>query len=421
VGLRKNGQGCILESSAKLSDTSKRISAPLDEILIFGYNEKSSPLLIAFVHAILFAFILLKKGIDQNRNDSPWLAAFVFMGGLYICPFMLGYAGWYSVQSYKEFMFFFPFQQLFLIGPVFFFYVQTLLHPNLKLSRRDYLHFLPAIVYLVYTLIVFVTDKLILDEFYFYADNQDKDLDFWYQMAGLLSMLFYLVLSLRNYLDYRKRSLEEVSFADEIAYKWIKHFIIALGLILVLRVLFFIVNPEWGQFGRKFWYYLCFSILLMYISISGFAHTLQTTLGLGVSALPKVEPVTPQESIEEEKAPDETLAVEEWKEKITRLFEQKRLYTNPTLTLKDVASQLQTNRNIISGAINQAFQMNFNDFVNERRAEAVIEKLQRGEHAQNTLLGIALDCGFNSKTTFNRAFKKHTGTTPRQFIAKHAL
>ena len=65
--------------------------------------------------------------------------------------------------------------------------------------------------------------------------------------------------------------------------------------------------------------------------------------------------------------------------------------------------------------------MNFNDFVNEKRAEAVIEKLKNGEHISNTLLSIALDCGFNSKTTFNRAFKKHTGITPKQFIAKHQL
>ena len=65
--------------------------------------------------------------------------------------------------------------------------------------------------------------------------------------------------------------------------------------------------------------------------------------------------------------------------------------------------------------------MNFNDFVNEKRAEAVITKLKKGEHVENTLLGIALDCGFNSKTTFNRAFKKHTGASPKQYILKNQL
>ena len=60
--------------------------------------------------------------------------------------------------------------------------------------------------------------------------------------------------------------------------------------------------------------------------------------------------------------------------------------------------------------------MNFNDFINHYRIEAVKVKLREGEHQQTTLLGIAFDSGFNSKATFNRAFKKSTGTTPKNFI-----
>ncbi|MEL7063563.1 MAG: AraC family transcriptional regulator, partial [Bacteroidota bacterium] len=232
------------------------------DILFFNYNDMSSVLLIFFVHALVFSFLLLKKGIADNQHESMWLAAFILLGGLYICPFMLGYAGWYSTNPYREFMFFFPFQQLFLIGPVFYFYILTLLNRDFKFVRWDWLHFFPALLYMLYSLIVFITDKLILDELYFYADNKDKDLDVWYQVAGLISMLFYLILSLRHYLSYRKLSLEEVSYADEISFKWIQYFTLALGIILILRILFFILNPEWGEFGRKFWYYLCFSILL---------------------------------------------------------------------------------------------------------------------------------------------------------------
>ena len=374
-----------------------------------------------FINAIIFSSLLLVRGIQENKRDSKWLAAFIFLGGLYICPFMLGYAGWYGRNSYKEFLFFVPFQQLFLIGPVFYFYVQTLLDRMKVFSRKDLIHFLPAIIYLIYSLVVFIVDKLILEEFYFYADDRDKDLVFWYQMSGLLSMLFYLFISLRYYQNYRKLSLQEVSFADEIAFKWVKNFAIAFGLILVLRVLFFILNPEWGQFGRKYWYYLCFSILLMYISITGYSNTIRTAIRLGLSRMGSFVPLEKEEIVETNMDTTEDLALQEWKHKITQLFETEHVYQNANLTLTDLAQQLSTNRNIISRSINQEFGMNFNDFVNEKRAEAVIAKLKNGEHKQNTLLGIALDCGFNSKTTFNRSFKKHTGSTPKQFIEQHQL
>ncbi|MEM7105694.1 MAG: hypothetical protein AAF502_21330, partial [Bacteroidota bacterium] len=183
----------------------------MGDIIYFDYNQKSSVLLIFFFNAVVFSYLLLRNGIRENKNHSNWLAAFIILGGLYICPFMFGYANWYAIKSYREFLFFVPFQQLFLIGPIFFFYVKTLLNNNDKFSPKDFIHFVPALVYLIYSLIVFVTDKLILDEFYFYADGRDKDLDFWYQMAGLISMLFYLFLSLKHYNNYRKLSVQEVS------------------------------------------------------------------------------------------------------------------------------------------------------------------------------------------------------------------
>jgi len=331
---------------------------------------------------------------------------------------MLGYANWYAVTNYRNVLFFVPFQQLFLIGPVLYVYTKTLLNPNFKFTRKDFIHFLPALAYLIYSLVIFIYDYFLVKEFYFYEDGRDKDLDFWYQMAGLVSMLFYLFKSITYYTKYRRLSLQEVSFADEIAYKWINHFTIAFSVILLLRVLFFVLNPEWGNFGSKYWYYLCFSILLLYIAISGYSSAIRTTIPFHSKDLPELqpsekrnEPVAKNESVDNED-------IQQWKEKIILLFEENEVYKNSNLTLTDVALQLNTNRNIVSKAINQEFHMNFNDFVNEKRAEAVIEKLKQGEHHTSTLLGIALDCGFNSKTTFNRAFKKYTSLTPNQYLNK---
>lgn len=114
----------------------KTLEIKLSDIIYFDYNPKSSVLLIFFFHAIIFSGLLIKEGVKQDKRHSKWLAAFIFLGALYISPFMLGYAGWYSETSYKEFLFFTPFQQLFLIGPVFFFYVKTLLNKELEFTQR---------------------------------------------------------------------------------------------------------------------------------------------------------------------------------------------------------------------------------------------------------------------------------------------
>ena len=62
--------------------------------------------------------------------------------------------------------------------------------------------------------------------------------------------------------------------------------------------------------------------------------------------------------------------------------------------------------------------MNFNDFVNKYRVEEVKKAFDNGDHKKSTLLGIAFDCGFNSKATFNRAFKKNTGLSPKDYLEK---
>lgn len=99
---------------------------------------------------------------------------------------------------------------------------------------------------------------------------------------------------------------------------------------------------------------------------------------------------------------------------------EKQLYVNPGLTLPDVAGQLGTSSRQVSRAVNQGFGVNFNDFVNSYRTRALIDRLKADEHHSKTLLALALECGFNSKSTFNRAFKKYTGMTPKSYLEQLA-
>ena len=127
------------------------------------------------------------------------------------------------------------------------------------------------------------------------------------------------------------------------------------------------------------------------------------------------------EERKEEKVSDNSLFVNELRSKIIELVQNEKIYEDPELSLTQMAKQLQTNASILSKAINQGFDMCFNDFINQYRIEAVKEKLIAGEQKTQTLLGIAYDCGFNSKATFNRAFKKATGQSPKDWIKQQII
>lgn len=373
--------------------------------------------MIFFFHGLVFSFLLLRNGIIHKNKASKWLSLLLFLYAMYITPYMLGYANWYSQKTTREILFFVPFMQVLLIGPVVYFYTKTLLNTNFKLSKKDYIHFIPALLYAFYSLIIFITDKFILDEFYFYADGRDKDLANWYQITGLISMAFYLVLSLRYYFNYRKLLFDKVSYADTLLFKWIRNFMIAFLSILILRVLFFILNPEWGNFGNQFWHYIAFSFIFYYIAVTGYGHVIkQTTLRnekLKVINVFDDENSNLKRDSKTNTTEPDTL---KWKEKLSNLMIEKKLFENPRLTLSDVADELGTTSKTISSVVNSGFNMNFNDFVNHYRIEAVKDKLDKGEQTTSTLLGIALDCGFNSKATFNRAFKKSTDLSPKAYL-----
>lgn len=381
-------------------------------------------LLIFVLHTVIFSVLLLVKAIQNDHKPTYWLSSFIFLSGLYISPFMLGYAGWYSRQPYRDVLFYIPFQQLLFIPPVLYFYVKTLLDESVTFKPKCFWHFIPGLCYLIYSLLVFIADKAVFDNAYFYADGMDKDFSSWYQITGFISLATYSIFSLKLYLTYRQVSLQTVSFADSIMFGWIKKFLIALLLLLLLRGLFFIFNPEWDQFGKKFWYYLCFSISVYYISISGYVNAVQSIFTLKKISIPVLgvrTQIDEQEdsSLSQKPSTIDQFDLEAWKNNLEQLMIIEEVYKNPSLTLIDVARQMQTNPKQISQIINQGFGMNFNDFVNFYRTQAVIDQLKSGKHSLLTLLAIAFECGFNSKSTFNRAFRKSTNLTPREFLKKN--
>ncbi|KAB1156649.1 helix-turn-helix domain-containing protein [Flavobacterium luteum] len=399
--------------------------------MLYDFNFYSSLLLITFTQGVIYCLLLLKKGIQTEDKSNFWLSIFVFLCSMFIAPWMLGFAGWYDNQPYRDFMFYMPFQHLFFIGPIIFFYTQSLLNPSFKFNKKNALHLVPGLLYLVYNLYVFVYDKIIIKDYYFYQDGIDKDFDEWYQTIGKISMTLYFILTIRYYNRYKKLIVQLTSNADSMLYKWIKNYLIAFLIMLLLPYAFEVINyfyPSTNSYKDGWWFYLAFSLVLYYIALTGYSNEVHSKIGFKMSAfdskpillLTTSDSFPDEENIIdidfEEQNEKKSEEVEIWKKQIERLIQSEKLYQDPELTLAEVAKKLQTNTSVISKAINQGFQMNFNDFINNYRIEAVKDLFAKGEHKKSTLLGIAYDCGFNSKATFNRAFKKSTNFSPKEYL-----
>ncbi len=105
-----------------------------------------------------------------------------------------------------------------------------------------------------------------------------------------------------------------------------------------------------------------------------------------------------------------------FKDKLQQLIETDKPYLDPNLTLRSLADQLGINANQLSWLLNDGFGKNFNEFINHYRVET-FKNLAKDPGLTNlTIMAIAYDCGFNSKTVFNSYFKKETGITPSKFL-----
>jgi len=102
------------------------------------------------------------------------------------------------------------------------------------------------------------------------------------------------------------------------------------------------------------------------------------------------------------------------------IMETERPYLDPLLSLNTLARRMNISSKELSQIINECCDMNFSDFVNSFRVREVIRLIETGTE-NRTILDISLDAGFNSKSTFNHAFKKHTGKSPRDYLAKSPL
>ena len=123
-----------------------------------------------------------------------------------------------------------------------------------------------------------------------------------------------------------------------------------------------------------------------------------------------------EERIAKKKALLEQSDVEIFRNQLLQYMEKEAPYLNPDLSLRSLAALIDMHPNQLSWLLNESLGKNFNEFINHYRIETFKNLAKDSANANITVLGLAYDSGFNSKTVFNTYFKKETGLTPKQFL-----
>ena len=100
---------------------------------------------------------------------------------------------------------------------------------------------------------------------------------------------------------------------------------------------------------------------------------------------------------------------------IKELIQEQELFTNPKLTLRDLSEAVDLKEKELSRLINEGGQVNFYQFINGFRLEKFKALLETSKAEQLSILGVAMEVGFSSKSAFYSFFKEHEGMTPLQY------
>ena len=390
----------------------------------FEFGLRSSLLLIFFTHLLVYTFLFWKRGMAQERLSDKLLGTFLFLSALFIFPWMSGFAGWYDTQPYREILFYTPFIHALWFGPLLFFYLKSLTNTSYKLNNIDLLHFLPGMLYLLWCLIVVLTDKLIVGHYYLMNGRTDPDFDLWYNWLWSGSILIYLIMTVRYFRAYLLFTNFEFSFADSARFKWLRNFLYAFSLLTILLISEHILSLFIEMWYIRSWYYFfAFAILAYYIAISAYSAKPIGMFKMNFDPqslrayqqpllLPEIMDVSYELLPQTESDPS---WMSGWQEKVSHVMETQKVYLEPELTLTELAKKLGTNASLLSKVINTSFGQSFNDYVNGFRVQEAIRLMADEQNQHLNLLGIAYEAGFNSKSTFNRAFKKVTSIIPKDY------
>lgn len=306
---------------------------------------------------------------------------------------------------------------LFLYAPVFILYLRGLLWAApLRWKSGIWIHFIPFFIHLAAWIPLFL-----LENSTFISQNTDLGLRPWFVVTGGIAWVynaFYWFYGWRLINIYRKTADNNYAYEENLSFLRAVMGLMALCLLIwlgsyVIGGLDLLIDNNLESLTER-------SQDLLYIVFS------LTVFCLGYFAIREPEIFKMSQEVEPEpaanlaaKANENEPGTKEWeglKIKLKELMEREQPYLNPKLTLSALSEMMGTNVHTLSKVVNDGFGVNFNDFINGYRVEEFKSRVVEEKYKHHTFLSIALMAGFNSKTAFNRSFKKITQMTPGEYL-----
>jgi putative ABC transport system permease protein len=272
-----------------------------------------------------------------------------------------------------------PFQFSLALGPLIFFYVLKLTQPEYKFSLKDALHLIPTLL-----------EQAML---------QNPLLP----LLAVISIVSYLYCSHRLIERFYRRI--KFNGGDRYRYQlqWLHRLLTAFGLLCLLWIPYIAVGDFYYHFqsdGQAYYpFYLPAAVTLIWIAVTAY---LKPEASAPINPPAFLKPLPPA-GLKQKGA---------W---LKGVVKTNKYYQDPELSLSSLADTLGLTTHELSRILNTVLKKSFNDFINEFRVNDVIRKMQDAGYNHITLLGIALDSGFNSQSTFTRIFKRMTGKSPLEY------
>jgi AraC-like DNA-binding protein len=370
--------------------------------------------------AFFLAFLLITK---KEKSIADYiLMAWLGFTGIHLLTYYL-----YSTGQFTRYpdLIVAGFPLPLLQGP--FLYLYTL-HQT---SRRRFkpvqlLHFLP-----------FILSYVLFSEFFF-LDPEKKIEIFRLKGQGYethaainiyaiyLSGIIYVTISLIRLFRYRKTIVNEFSNTEKINFNWLLYLIIWM---LCIWIVIMLSGKDEFVFGSAALFILWlgyFGIKQVQVFSRKNVRTENITLSDASADTVNAEESYPEDPVDtaNQKYQRSSLSENEAErihDRLNQLLSEEKPFRDPELTLHELAKQLAVHPNHLSQVINSKENKNFYDLINQRRVEEFIKMVSGPGNKQYTLLGMALDCGFNSKASFNRNFKKYKQVTPSDYLKMQVM
>ncbi len=360
--------------------------------------------LLGVAQALLLAAVLLsvKRG---NRVANRFLAAFVIViaigvggGTLASGPFILVYPHLLKIQD--------PF---YVLGaPLLFLYVRALVKGGSWVGKRDLIHFAPFGLFLLF-----------LTPFYFQSSNAKvfsvgSYFDYWRRWSYIRSttmivqFIVYLTLIALMYVEYSRRLKRQTSLAERSVLFQLRFLLATLTTVWILGSLKFILTTRYPAYDTASVDLIVPASLSVFVYAMAYIGPRRPEVLTGPDVLPPVA----------RRYEKSTLTVERsdtYLQRLLSLMEAEKPYLNGELTLQKLAKALAVSPHHLSQTINENLNQSFIDFINAYRIEEAKRMLVDPAKKHYSILAVSEEVGFNSKSAFNAAFKKHANMTPTEF------